>query len=100
MDDRTRKKIMNNALLLFESGMSQVQIDNLLVALFKNQGDKSVLFVSGKAIEMLKSFDKAVDKAGGAGWPVEELLNMTVLDLFGSLATNGIRFIYDKWENQ
>ena len=57
--------------------------------------DKTRKMVMTKAIEMYVSLAIAVDEAGGRGFSPEELQEMTVMDLFNSLATNGVRFVYD-----
>lgn len=48
-------------------------------------------------LEMYKSLQIAVDEAGGCGYhDINELSEMTVLDLIERLAPNGIRFCYSK----
>lgn len=47
-----------------------------------------------KFLEIYESLQTAVHKAGGAGYSVHELSNMTVVDLIQRLATNNVRFIY------
>ena len=56
--------------------------------------DKTRKMVMTKAIEMYASLAIAVDEAGGVGFSIKELQEMTVMDLFNSLATNNVRFVY------
>ncbi len=46
------------------------------------------------AIEMYESLNIEVNKAGGKGYSIEELGEMTALDLLSRLCTNDIRFIW------
>lgn len=94
--DKTMKKIMEKALLFAERGIPKVEINHALEAIFVRKTHEQIDFISQKAIEMWESFNTAVDEAGGGGWNVDDLLNMSVLDLFSSLATNNVRFIYKK----
>jgi len=47
-------------------------------------------------MEMFISLNMADDEAGGCGFSLSQLDEMTVLDLFARLATNHVRFYYDK----
>ncbi len=47
-------------------------------------------------IEMLQSFNAAVQQAGGSIFSPERLRTMTAEDLFLTLAHNGVRFHYQK----
>jgi hypothetical protein len=63
------------------------------------KGEKSMGHMVGapevqKFLEMYESLQTAVHRAGGAGYSVHELGNMTVVDLIQRLATNNVRFIY------
>ena len=55
--------------------------------------DKSRKFIGNSWIEMYESLNIAVDEAGGCGYSMENLREMTVEELFNRLATNGVRFI-------
>lgn len=95
MNDKTRTKIMKLAIGLFEDGHEPQQITDSISELYHKDKIEPIRFVVGSAIEMYKSLVIAVDKAGGSGWPVDELLEMTVMDLISKLATNGIRFTFE-----
>ena len=45
---------------------------------------------------MCSSLQRATDEAGGAGWSLEALCDMSVIDLISTLGTNNVRFIYTK----
>jgi hypothetical protein len=45
-------------------------------------------------LEMYESLNTALDKAGGGGYTIHDLDNMTVVGLIQRLATNNVRFIY------
>lgn len=47
-------------------------------------------------IEIKSSLDKAMDKAGGAPLSIDQLEEMTALDLLVHLATNKVRFVYEE----
>ena len=47
-------------------------------------------------IEIKSSLDKAMDKAGGAPFSIDQLEEMTVLDLLVHLATNKVKFVYEE----
>lgn len=60
--------------------------------------DKARKDLTINILEMHESLEKAVEEAGGCGWTVEELNEVTVIDLFSYLAINGVRFVYQKRE--
>lgn len=96
MDDETTTKIMKMAVLLYEEGHTSDKIVNSIGALYPKMDLKSLNNAIINSTEMLLSFNIAVNKAGGSGWPVNKLLKMTFMDLLSALATNHIRFIFDK----
>ena len=55
-------------------------------------------FVMEQGIEMYDSLLDAVDEAGGSPgcYTINHLNNMTVMELISKLATNGIRFVFEK----
>lgn len=55
--------------------------------------------VSNEARAFLKTIDnlnQEVNKAGGVGWTLEELEDMTAADLLCTLCTNDIKFKYER----
>lgn len=97
MDNKTRKEIMKSALLLkykFAPGKERTsqEIADILSSL--NPDVKNINPIVDGAIGMHQSFVDAVNQAGGAGWELEELFDMTYLDLLSSLSTNRIRFCF------
>ena len=98
MNDKTRTETMKIAIELYDKGHDKEDIINALSQLYKKHNLGSIEFAAESAINMIKSFMETVDKAGGSGWPVDELLKMTFMDLISSLATNGVRFIFDPQE--
>jgi len=96
MDDKTRTQIMKISIDLHSKGHDKKNIINVINQLYPTIETKNLKFVVESAIGMLVSFDIAVDKAGGSNWPTNKLLEMTFLDLISNLATNGIRFVFEK----
>jgi len=47
-------------------------------------------------IDIYTSLMKAVDKAGGTNWSVDDLCNMTAMDLLVHLSTNNVKFVYKR----
>ena len=96
MDDKTRVTIMKMAMELCEKGFTVSKAIEATKCLYPKQPKETIDFIVKSAIDMIVSFDIAVDKAGGSGWPLEELFKMTFLDLVSRLATNHVRFVCDK----
>lgn len=96
MNDKTRTDIMKLSIELYEQGHPSNLIAESISKLYPGQHIDSIKFVSKSAIDMTRSFIQSVDKAGGSGWPISELINMTYLDLLSRLATNGVRFVFEK----
>ena len=55
---------------------------------------KDMSFIMNSGIEMLESLYQAVDQAGGCIGKWEDIKNITLKELFATLATNGVRFNY------
>jgi len=98
MDDKTRTEIMKMAVELYDRKHNTPEIQEAIKQLFTNKSTSQINFIVTSAIDMVKSFDKAVDDAGGSGWQIEELLKMTFMDLLSSLATNHVRFVFERPE--
>ena len=96
MDDKTRTKIMRLSIELFNDGHKIEQITNSISELYHKDLIKSIQFVVKNGIEMYESLIIAVEVAGGSGWPVDKLLEMTVMDLISNLATNNVRFVFEE----
>lgn len=98
MNDESRKRIMKFAIKLMEEGREYTipKIVHLLQVMFDHVPRKNIEFAVRNALKMHYSFRDAVDQAGGAGWDFSELKDMTYLDLLNSLATNGVRFHFEK----
>lgn len=97
MDDKTRTAIMRTAIRLSEEGH---KIDDIAVAITKlypnDHLSKKSFDIAISGIEMYVSLRRAVHEAGGSGWNIDELCEMTVMDLISRLATNHIRFVFSK----
>jgi len=87
MDDKKRRKIVDMALTFFQDEEYPLLREHLIT---------EVIFLTDSAVEMYSSLLKAVDDAGGVGYSVKELKNMSVLELISRLCTNNIRFIYKR----
>ena len=92
MDDRIKKDMIKTALLLHEGGMQRREIIEATKILHRFSGDERIF---SSSLDMVDSLYSSCDKAGGSCWPIEKLLEMTLLDLFCSLATNNVRFVYN-----
>ena len=77
MNDKIRTEIMKKSLLLFDGGFNTKHVVKIMKALYPNISIEAIEQMSESVIEMSCSFHKAVDKAGGSGWPIKELLEMT-----------------------
>ena len=101
MNDETRKKIMSLAIKLNyvkteeRKKRTKEEILDILYDIFPEIGESAIKFAATSAIEMHNSFLTSVYQAGGAGWSLEELFNMTYFDLLNSLATNGVMFVFE-----
>lgn len=58
--------------------------------------DKVRIKMMGEGMEIFESLLYSTSKAGGTGFTVELLSEITALDLLSRLATNNIRFYYTK----
>jgi len=87
MDDKKRRKIVDMVLTSFQDEEYPLLREHLIT---------EVIFLTDSAVEMYSSLLKAVDDAGGVGYSVKELKNMSVLELISRLCTNNIRFIYKR----
>lgn len=47
-------------------------------------------------IKMINNLNQETDKAGGVGWTLESLENMTAADLLCTLCTNSIKFKFER----
>jgi len=95
MNDKTRTAIMKEAIELFKAEYELEKIIEVISDHYPDstyEGARSYVAMCG--IEMFKSLLKAVDEVGGAGWSIDELCKMSVMDLISHLATNGVRFTY------
>ena len=95
MNNRDVRQIMKTSIYLYASGTSLSKIKKASMFFF-SKNRQSPIFFAQAAVEMYSSLTHAIDEAGGSGWPPEELLEMTVLDLLTHLSTNGIRFVFEK----
>ena len=98
METETREKIMITAVQLWERGYTQLSIRKAMNTLHPTELTNSTDFIVNSSIDMIASFYQAVDKAGGSGWPLDELLKMTFRDLITYLSTNNVRFYHKKDE--
>jgi len=89
-------KIIKEALLLYENNTKILKICEILKTTHPRYSKSKIDTFVPACIEMCKSFMTSVDKAGGSGWSIEDLSKMTVIELFCSISTNNIRFIYTK----
>ncbi len=102
MNDKTRKDIMISAIRLTyvkeeeRKHRTKDQIFDILYDLFPETDETNIKIIANGAIEMHNSLMETVDQAGGGGWSFAELLDMTYLNLLNSLATNGIRFYFER----
>ena len=99
MDDIIRSKITELALQLFEKGKTIDQIIKIICAKYKRQNAKNAknlkLFIRND-IEMFISLNKSIDVAGGVGWDLEKIKNITVLEMISILGINKVRFIHPR----
>lgn len=94
MNDKTRTEIMRTAIKLFEEGHKVKKILESVSKVYpKSQFPNAVEFAKC-GIQMYRSLNFAIDQAGGAGWSVDRVCEITVMDLFSRLATNNVRFFY------
>jgi len=91
MDDEIKTNIMKFSIGLFESGHKIEQIIEIISKIYPNS---DYIIISG--IEMYRSLTKACDEARGGGYNIQRLCKMTVMDLISKLATNHVRFIFEK----
>jgi hypothetical protein len=96
MNDSIRTEIMKISIIMMEEGSTVPEVMKFLSLLFPKQRKDSVGFVLRSSVRMYRSLCKAVNDAGGSGWPVNEVLEMNIMDLISKLATNGVRFTYVK----
>lgn len=95
MNDKTRTDVMKTACELTDRRFEKDKIISAIKKLYPEVIPFQLEFVAGAAIDMLESFDAAVNEAGGSPWKFEELSGMTFLDLLSRLATNHIRFHFE-----
>jgi len=99
MDDIIRSKITELALQLFEKGKTIDQIIKIICAKYKRQNAKNAknlkLFIRND-IEMFISLNKSIDVAGGVGWDLEKIKNITVLEMISILGINKVRFTHPR----
>lgn len=94
MDDFTRTAVMKEAIKLFENGYRVEQIAKIVAVLYpESEGIPNAV---RKGIEIYVSLCKAVDAAGGRGWSGDTLCEMTAMDLLSRLATNHVRFVFQR----
>jgi len=96
MNSKTMTKIMKISLKLLEGGVRKPEILKIVYLLHPSSAKDSVKLIAESGIEMYESLLLAIDKAGGSGWPMNTLLEMTVMDLLSNLATNRVRFVCTK----
>ena len=94
MDDRMRTRIIKQAMILYERGITISDIVRILPHLYPGRSSKNIEMIIKNSIEMTSSLMIATNQAGGSGWLTKELCKMTVLDLISILAPNQVRFIY------
>ena len=102
MNDETRTYIMALAIKLTyvkteeKIRRTNEQIFNILYDIYPNEDEKSISHIANSAINMHDSFMKSIHEAGGSfNESLEQIFDLTYLELLSRLATNHIRFIYD-----
>jgi len=96
MNDEIRTQIIKLAIELFENGHDLRLIQEAVLKLYPEQAVESIEPVVIGAVEMYASLRKAVYEASGVGWDINELCKMTVMDLISHLATNHVKFTFEK----
>lgn len=91
--DKRMKEMMETAIKL-HSSHTKDEIIKILYGLYPKAPATTKSAMAG--LEMYESLNHSVDQAGGTKFQLERLNEMTVMDLISALATNGIRFVYQK----
>lgn len=95
--DRTRSRVVKQAIQLSEEGMSMSDIKTSSLELHKlcsSYNGRNIEYLVEKSIAMYNSLCEAMDKAAGPKWDAKALNEMTVIDLITVLGMNHIEFIY------
>ena len=66
------------------------------VKTYQCERNNRVLNEARALIKMINNLNQETDKAGGVGWTLESLENMTAADLLCTLCTNSIKFKYER----
>jgi len=96
MDDIIRSKITELSLQLFEEGKTIDQIIKIICAKYKRKNAKNLKLFIRNDIEMFISLNKSIDVAGGVGWDLKKVKNITVLEMISILGINKVRFIHPR----
>lgn len=102
MNDKTRTEMMKLSIKLLDNDYSKNQIiEEAILKLCPKEPIEQIEFVIISAIEMYGSLLTSINEAGGdtIGWSADELLKMTVMNLISHLATNHVRFTFEKPKN-
>ena len=96
MDDILRGRVTELALQLFEERKTIDQITEIICTRFKYSNKESIKIMIKSDIEMFISLNKSIDVAGGMGWDLEKIKNITVLEMISILGMNKIRFTHPR----
>jgi len=96
MDDIIRSRVTELALQLFEERKTIDQITEIICTRFKYSNKESIKIMIKSDIEMFISLNKSIDVAGGMGWDLEKIKNITVLEMISILGMNKVRFIHPR----
>ncbi len=96
MSDRVRTRIVKQAVMCYEKGVPVSNTTKVLSALHPNRPEENTKTLIEKSTDMYKSLMQATDQAGGSGWSIEDMSDMTVLELIAHLGVNNVRFFYTK----
>ena len=96
MDDIIRSRVTELALQLFEERKTIDQITEIICTRFKYSNKESIKIMIKSDIEMFISLNKSIDLAGGVGWDLKKVKNITVLEMISILGINKVRFIHPR----
>lgn len=91
--DKKMKEIMEKAIQL-SLNHTEEEIKKRIDTLYSETPARIKIAMAG--IKMYKSLNNSIKQAGGTRFRLDHLQEMTIMDLIAALATNDIRFIYQK----
>jgi len=107
MNDETRTYIMALAIKLTYVKTEQKirrtdeQIFDILYDIYPNEDEKSISNIAKSAINMHDSFMQSIHQAGGSfSESLEQMFDLTYLELLSRLATNGVRFVFERAKDE